>query len=171
MLVPLPLLVIVAVLFLGLLGWTIALARGRNPLPVPDPGSRIFSTPSVQAKDALIELLARHGLHERFRFDSAGVARSIFWDGTILNTPSAEVVAKLGGATSSIGLVAAEPVSAAHEAAALLQARGFSAQVVTDAEPELPIAFVCTNAFTGAVLNFRKHVIHLPRPTKAPRRA
>jgi hypothetical protein len=118
----------------------------------------------------LIEVLAAHGLQERFRFDSAGVARSIFWDGTILNTPSSEVVGKLGQATSSLGLVAADPSRAAAEAAAILEARGFSARIVTDAEPELPIVFVCTNAFTGAVLNFRKHVIHLPRPTKAPRR-
>ena len=35
-----------------------------------------------------------------------------------------------------------------------------------DAEPELPIAFVVTDAFTGTVLNFRKHVVHLPRPTR-----
>jgi hypothetical protein len=35
---------------------------------------------------------------------------------------------------------------------------------VLDAEPDLPIAFVVTNAFTGTVLNFRKHVIHMPQP-------
>jgi hypothetical protein len=170
MFVPLPLLIVVAVVLLTLVAWTTLLARRRNPLPFPDPGSRIFSTPSVQAKDALIEVLAAHGIYERFRADSAGVARSIFWDGTILNTPSPEVVGKLGQATSSIGLVAANPSEAAAEAAALLQARGFTATVVTDVEPELPIVFVCTNAFSGAVLNFRKHMIHLPRPTKAPGR-
>lgn len=169
MFVPLPLIIISAVLFLGLLVWATLLARGRNPLPFPDPGSRIFSTPSIAAKDALIALLAKHGVRERFRADSAGVARSIFWDGTIINTPSPEVLEKLGHPTSSIGLAATDPGQAANEAAALLQARGFSARIVNDVEPDLPIVFVCTDALSGAVLNFRKHMIHLPRPTKAPR--
>jgi hypothetical protein len=170
MFVPLPLLVVVAALVVALATWTVTLARRRNPLPFPDPGSRIFSTASLQAKDALIEVLAAHGIYERFRADSAGVARSIFWDGTILNTPSPDVIAKLGQATSSIGLVAANPAQAAKAAADTLRARGFSAEIVTDVEPELPIVFLCTNAFTGAVLNFRKHMVHLPRPTPAPRR-
>lgn len=170
MFVPLPVLVLSAVLVLGLLTWTILLARGRNPLPFPDPGSRIFSAASVQAKDALVEVLAVFGLYERFQFNSAGVARSIFWDGTIINAPSAEVASKLGQATSSIGLVAADPAAAAAQAAAVLQSRGFSAQLVSDAEPELPIVFVRTNALPGTVLNFRKHVVHLPRPSKPPRK-
>jgi len=37
--------------------------------------------------------------------------------------------------------------------------------VVADAEPELPIALVVTNALSCTVLNFRKHVIHLSRLT------
>lgn len=40
--------------------------------------------------------------------------------------------------------------------------------VVLDAEPELPIAFVVTDAMPGTVINFRRHVVHLPRPQPAP---
>ena len=82
------------------------------------------------------------------------------WDGTIINYPDPAVVQRLGSATASIGLVADDP------AAAFLTARGFSAEVVLDVEPELPIAFVVSNVFAGTVLNFRKHLIHMPRPPK-----
>jgi len=78
-----------------------------------------------------------------------------------------EVVAKLDGAASSIGLVARDP-AAAENAATFLRDKGFKARVVTDAEPELPIAFVVTDAFAGTVLNFRKHATRMPRPGSLP---
>ena len=59
---------------------------------------------------------------------------------------------------------AKDPIASANEAADFLRSKGFEAEVVLDAEPELPIAFVLTDALNGTVLNFRKHVIHLPRP-------
>ena len=40
--------------------------------------------------------------------------------------------------------------------------------VVLDAEPGLPIAFVVSDAMPGTVLNFRRHVIHLPKPQPVP---
>jgi hypothetical protein len=86
------------------------------------------------------------------------------WDGTIINYPDPEVTRRLGSSTASIGLVSRDPAQSAADVAAFLAQRGFEAQVVLDAEPELPIAFVVTNAFTGTVLNFRKHVMHMPRP-------
>jgi hypothetical protein len=89
------------------------------------------------------------------------------WDGTIINYPDPAVVQRLGSATASIGLVADDPAAVAHAAAAFLTARGFSAEVVLDLEPGLPIAFVVSNVFPGTVLNFRKHLIHMPRPSKA----
>ena len=159
--------ILVGVLFLvgSLVVWLIAIVRGRNPLPFPDHGSRIFTTPSAEAKAAIVALLRENGLSERFRADTGGVQRSIMWDGTIINTPTREVLAKLNGAAASIGLVATDPIASAEAAATFLRARGFQARVVTDAEPELPIAFVVTDALSSTVLNFRKHVIHLPRPT------
>lgn len=155
---------LVALLFAALATWSALLAAGRNPLPFPDPGSRIFAAPSAEAKDALVEVLVRHGLKERFQFDSSGISRSIMWDGTIINHSPPEVLQKLGNATSGIGLVADDPIASAHSAAEFLRARGFEARVVLDAEPGLPIAFVVTNATSGTVLYFRKYVIHLPRP-------
>lgn len=165
MFIPVSLLIGVALVILVLLSWACLVAWGRNPLPFPDRGNRIFSAASLPAKEAIVDLLAQHGVHERFQFNSEGVNRSIFWDGTIINQPSPAIVAQLGNATSSIGLVASDPNQAATAAASFLQARGFSAHIVTDAEPALPIVFVVTDALPGTVLNFRKHVIHLPRPT------
>ena len=163
----LPTWIIVSVLLvIAILGvWLIAILRGRNPLPFPDLGSRIFSTPSAEAKATVVALLREYGVSERFRFDTKGVQRSIMWDGTIINCPAPDIMAKLGTPAASIGLVVTDPVASAEAAATFLRGRGFQATVVRDAEPELPIAFVTTNAFIDTVLNFRKHVIHLPRPT------
>ena len=96
--------------------------------------------------------------------NSSGILRSILWDGTIINQAPPEVLEKLGHATASIGLVADDPVASANDAAQFLRSRGFEAKVVLDVEPELPIAFLVTNATSGTVLNFRRHMIHLPRP-------
>jgi hypothetical protein len=165
MFIPIEILGLAALIFGGVLAWLVAFLRGRNPLPVPDLGSRIFTTPSPAAKAAVIALLRQHGLRERFQFNSAGVLRSILWDGTIINTSEPAVLAKLKSPAASLGLVVTDPEASATAAAKFLRERGFSAEVVLDAEPELPIAFVVTDAFSGSVLNFRKHVRHLPRPT------
>jgi hypothetical protein len=150
--------------FVVLAAWTYLLASERNPLPFPDRGSRIFTTPSPEAKDAVVALLARHGVKERFQANSSGILRSIMWDGTIINQAPPDVLQKLGHASASIGLVSDDPVASANDAAEFLRSRGFEANVVLDAEPALPIAFVVTNATSGTVLNFRKHLIHMPRP-------
>jgi hypothetical protein len=161
-------LIVLACLFFAVLAiWSYLLVSGRNPLPFPDRGSRIFSTPSPEAKDAIVALLARHGVNERFQANSSGILRSIMWDGTIINQAPPDVLRKLGHASASIGLVAENPEASAIDAAEFLRSRGFEANVVLDAEPALPIAFVVTNATSGTVLNFRKHLIHMPRPQRA----
>ena len=169
MFVPTWFIVLACLVFAVLASWSYLLAIARNPLPFPDHGSRIFAAPSPEAKDAVVALLARHGVAERFQFNSHGVRRSILWDGTIINHSSPEVLAKLGDAAASIGLVVDDPVASANSAAEFLRSRGFEARTVLDAEPELPIAFVVTNALSGTVLNFRRHVVHLPRPQPVPR--
>lgn len=166
MFVPKWLIALVCLAVAVLVAWTWLLATNRNPLPFPDRGSRIFTTPSPEAKEAVVALLARHGIHERFEANSTGILRSIMWDGTIINYAPPEVLQKLGDADASIGLVADDPAASAHEAAAFLQSRGFEARVVLDAEPAIPIAFVVTNAMSGTVLNFRKHLVHMPRPER-----
>lgn len=146
MFIPIWILVLIGVLAVLFAIWATATINGRNPLPFPDRGSRIFAASSVEAKDALVELLGRHGMRERFRMDSSGIRRSIMWDGTIINHSPDEVRRKLNGATSCIGLVSEDPETDARAAAQFLYARGFDADVVTDAEPNLPIAFVVTRS-------------------------
>jgi len=135
------------------------LASGRNPLPFPDRGSRIFAAASPEAKAAIVEVFARNGLRERFRFDTDGVLRSILFDGTIINWSAPDVTHRLRHATSTIGLVADDPVARAEDAAAWLRSHGSSADVVRDAEPGLPVVFLLTDAMPGKVLNVRQHVI------------
>ena len=137
MFVPLWLGVPALVIALLVITWLTLILAGRNPLPFPDVGSRIYSATSPVAKAAIVELLAQHGVRERFQANSSNVLRSIMWDGTIINYPDPAVVRRLGSATASIGLVADDPAAAAHAAAAFLTTRGFSAEVVLDAQ-EVP---------------------------------
>ena len=164
MFIPKWILLLISFLMASLIFWLVLIALGRNPLPFPDNGSRIFSAASAEGKDAIVELLAIHGIKERFQANSEGVLRSIMWDGTIINLPSPEVAQKLNSPAASIGLVADDPIASANEAANFLRSKGFKAEVVLDVEPEIPIAFVLTDAMMGTVLNFRKHLIHMPQP-------
>jgi len=164
MYLPIWLLVTLLVPFGAATLWLGLILAGRNPLPFPDGGSRIFTAATPAAKAAVVELLAQYGVRERFQVNTTGVLRSIMWDGTIINCPDPEVTRRLGSPRASIGLVSPDPAHSAAQAAAFLKMRGFEAEVVLDAEPDLPIAFVVTNVFSGTVLNFRKHVIHMPRP-------
>ena len=129
-------------------------------------GSRIFAATSPEAKETLVSLLNQHGLKERFRFDSGGILRSILWDGTIINWSPPEIVTQVKGATSAIGISCEDPQKSAADACVILKSRGFSAEIVENVEPTLPIVFVLTDALSGAALNFRPHVTKLPRPPK-----
>lgn len=147
-----------------MLVWALFAVFGRNLLPVPDPGSRIFAARSVEAQEAILAIVERHGPQQRYWGITPGVRRAILWDWTLITVPSAETQAAVKGAAGSIGLVADDPSRRAEEAAAFLRAHGFSAQVVTDAEPELPIVFVVTDALVGTTLNFRRHAVRFPLP-------
>jgi len=46
-------------------------------------------------------------------------------------------------------------------ASSALQRHGFQAASVHDAEPGFPIAFVRTDALSGSVLMFRKHMLRM----------
>lgn len=168
MIVPKWLVVLVILLMAVLAAWAWLLAAGRNPLPFPDNGSRIFVAASPEAKDAVVAVLGQHGVKERFQANSAQVQRSIMWDGTIVNHSSPEVMGKVAPATSAIGLVVDDPLASAEAAAAFLRTRGFSAEVVQDVEPGFPVVFVLSDVMPGTAFNFRRHVIHMPRPAPAP---
>ncbi|MBX3476499.1 MAG: hypothetical protein KF910_02720 [Brevundimonas sp.] len=166
MFIPKWLLAVVLVLVASILGWSVMVAMGRNPLPFPDPGSRIFTASSVEGKDAVVALLERYGGKERLRADSAQVRRSIMMDGTIINHSTPAVMGLVGGADACIGLVASDPAAAAADAAEFLQSKGFRAEVVQDVEPGMPITFVLTDALTGSCINFRRDILHMMRSQK-----
>ena len=169
MFISLWLLIPICLILIGVLTWAFLAVNGRNPLPFPDNGSRIFAASSVEAKDAIVEICAVYGLKERFQANTNLVKRSIMWDGTIINQSAPEVYEKLDvmsscSVSSCIGLVSDDPQADAEKAAEFLKSRGFAAKIVSDVDTELPIVFVITDAMKGTALNFRKHVIHLPRP-------
>jgi hypothetical protein len=153
-----------ALAFLLLAAFSVALARERNPLPMPDRNYQVFTTSSPDAMFAVVDLLARHGHRPRFRADGEGVDRAILWDGTIINYTHPELFERLGRPAAAIGLVAADPVAAAMDAVAFFRERGYQAGMIEGAEPGLPIVFVTTDALNGSVLVFRKHVLRMGRP-------
>lgn len=147
-----------------LAAWATALSIGKNPLPWPDPGSRIFAAASPEGKAAIVDLLSRHGVDERFEVNSSGILRSIMWDGTIVNYSPPAFTQKVGNASSAIGIVSDEPLISAQRAADFLRSKGFEAEVIESAEPGMPVHFVITDAMLGTALNFRPPVTQMPAP-------
>lgn len=161
---------LVAVLLLA--AWTISLVRDRNPLPFPDRDYHVFSAKSTPALIALEELMQAQGHEPRFRVDSDDVERTIFSNGTIINHPRQTMLDRLGQPGAALGFVVADPEQSARETADLFRSRGFTAEFILDAEPGLPIAFVATDALSGSVIVFRKHVLKMGQkpPAWTPRR-
>ena len=149
------------VAMLLLVAWTVSLVRDRNPLPFPDRDYHVFSARSTSALIALEELMRTHGHEPRFRVDSDEVERTIFSNGTIINHPRETMLDRLGQPAAALGFVVADPEKAARETAELFRKSGFTADVVLNAEPGLPITFVSTDALSGSVIVFRKHILKM----------
>jgi hypothetical protein len=169
--VPKPLVWLVTLAGFALTAWTTSLVTNRNPLPFPDRDYHVFSAASPQALVALEQVMASYGNRPRFRIDSENVDRTVFANGTIINSPQPAMMALLGNPAGALGFVVSDPEKAAQETAEQLRRSGFDAEVVLNAEPGLPIAFVTSNALRGSVLVFRKHVLRMgpPPPAWTPR--
>jgi hypothetical protein len=170
-LVPNVLIVMVVLGVLILMTFLVALITDRNPLPFPDRDYHVFSASSPPALAALERLMQNFGHRPRFRIDSDQVDRTVFSNGTIINHPHSQISAVLGNPGGALGFVVSEPDGAARESAQLLEAAGFRAEVILDAEPGLPIAFVKTNALISGAVVFRKHVLKMGKkpPAWTPR--
>jgi hypothetical protein len=165
--VPTILVVAVPVATLLLMIWAMAVATDRNPLPIPDRDYHVFTAKSEAGLVVLEEIMHLHGHDPRFRADTEGVQRTIFSNGTIINHAQPQLLATLGEPSAALGFVVQDPDASAREVAALLRSRGFQADAIHGAEPGLPIAFVRTDALSGAALVFRKHVLRMgSRPDK-----
>lgn len=170
-LVPNVLILTSGVVVLLLIIFLVALIRDRNPLPFPDRDYHVFSVSSRPALAALERLMQKFGHIPRFRIDSEQVDRTVFSNGTIINHPHAQISTTLGSPGGALGFVVDDPDRAARESAQLLQEAGFQAEVILNAEPGLPIAFVTTNALLSGALVFRKHVLKMGQkpPAWTPR--
>lgn len=170
-LVPNVVILISAIALILLITYLLALVTDRNPLPFPDRDYHVFSASSRPALVALERLMLKFGHTPRFRIDSDEVDRTVFSNGTIINRPHPKISATLGTPGGALGFVVDDPDRAARESAQLLHEAGFQAEVILDAEPGLPIAFVTTNALISGALVFRKHVLKMGQkpPAWTPR--
>lgn len=170
-LVPNAVIFMAALVALILLAYLVALITDRNPLPFPDRDYHVFSASSPAALVALERLMQDFGHRPRFRIDSEQVDRTVFSNGTIINCPHPAMAAVLGNPGGALGFVVGDPVAAARASARMLEAAGFRADVILDAEPGLPIAFVKTDALISGAMVFRKHVLKMGQrpPAWTPR--
>ena len=170
-LVPNVLILMVGLVLLLLITFLVALSTDRNPLPFPDRDYHVFSASSRAALAALEQLMQKFGHKPRFRIDTDQVDRTVFTNGTIINHPHSQISAALGKPGGALGFVVSDPNGAARESAQILNAAGFQADVILDAEPGLPIAFVKTDALSSGALVFRKHVLKMGKkpPAWTPR--
>lgn len=160
-----------AIGLLVLIALLVALVTDRNPLPFPDRDYHVFSASSPQALVALEALMQKHGHRPRFRIDSEEVDRTVFSNGTIINYPRPQMFSALGQPGGALGFVVDDPDASARETASMLKAAGLQAEVVLNAEPGLPIAFVKTDALVSGAIVFRKHVLKMGQkpPAWTPR--
>lgn len=159
--VPVFVAILVPLLTLLIALWALALAHDRNPLPFPDRDYQVFSASSAEALVAMEEVMQSLGQRPRFRADSPNVQRTIFASGTIINQPDPRMSEMLGSPGAALGFVVDDPDATSRQVARQLQGRGFKSESIHDAEPGLPIAFVRTDALSGSVLVFRKHVLRM----------
>lgn len=152
--------VLVAFAF-ALAAWAMALANNRNPLPFPDHHYHVFSASSEKGLEAMERVMMSYGIRPRFRIDSENVDRTVFSNGTIINNPHPGMTTSLNDPAGALGFVVPSPDEAAQHTANELRRSGFEADVVLNAEPGLPIAFVTTNALRGTAIVFRKHVLKM----------
>ena len=154
-----------------LIAFLVVLITDRNPLPFPDRDYHVFSASSGPALVALERLMQTYGHRPLFRIDSDEVDRTMFSNGTIINHPHAQISAALGSPGGALGFVVRDPDRAARESAQLLEAAGLQAEVILNAEPGLPIAFVKTNALSSGALVFRRHILKMGKkpPAWTPR--
>ncbi len=160
-LVPNIVILIVGLGVLLLVVFLVVLITDRNPLPFPDRDYHVFSATSWTALVALERIMQMFGHRPRFRIDSDQVDRTVFSNGTIINHPHLQISTALGRPGGALGFVVRDPDRAARDAAQLLEAAGFEAEVILDAEPGLPIAFVKTDALISGTLVFRKHLLKM----------
>ncbi|GGA76122.1 hypothetical protein GCM10011521_12880 [Arenimonas soli] len=162
---------LVALGMLVLIAMVVALVTDRNPLPFPDRDYHVFSASSPEALVALEQLMKQHGHRPRFRIDSQEVDRTVFSNGTIINYPRPQIIGALGQPGGALGFVVDDPDASARETARMLKAAGLQAEVVLNAEPGLPIAFVKTDALVSGAIVFRKHVLKMGQkpPAWTPR--
>lgn len=153
--------IVTGISVLGLVAWAAALASNRNPLPFPDHHYHVFSASSEKALQALEDVMVSYGNRPRFRIDSENVDRTVFANGTIVNNPHPGMAARLNNPAGALGFVVRDPDTAAQNTAEQLRRSGFDAEVVLNAEPGTPIAFVTTNALRGTAIVFRKHVLKM----------
>ena len=159
--VPLSLAILVPLVTALLGAWTLALAFDRNPLPFPDRDYQVFSASSAKALVAMEDVMQSLGQQPRFRADSPNVQRTIFASGTIINQPDPRMLEALGTPGAALGFVVEDPDATARQVVLQLKQRGFQAASIHGAEPGLPIAFVRTDALSGSVLVFRKHMLRM----------
>lgn len=160
-------------ILLVLLGvWAISatiLLFGRNPLPVPDRGHRLYAVPNERARDAALQVFKLAGVRGAVRFRTGPSDQTVLSD----NTTTLHILSGDSGQSGNgVSLVVRNPARAAEEAVAILCQAGFSAQrLQTGAVSGLPsdeLVVITSDAFTGWALGFRRHQLKLPRPDFLP---
>lgn len=137
-------------------------------LVLRDPGSFIFAMrDDAMLKRVLNVVDATAKKRPAFDASTKSVERALFMSGLIINTSSAEVLARLGGSNAAMAFVVKHPESLAFTAAQMLRDAGCVAKVVADFDPEIPkgkmSAVICPD-LGGIAIIFRVHKMKMGPP-------
>jgi hypothetical protein len=123
--------------------------------------------PDEKAARVVVSMLHKLGrLPERFTFDPLPTHQTLLWDNTTVVIRYDDDPRMAGFARNAISVVVRDPRAAARQAAAMLEAAGFTATVIDDlVEPGGDkIAVVASDAFDGWILAVRRHILAMGKP-------
>lgn len=132
-------------------------------LPLRDVGHRAFAVTNKKAVKAILEVLSKNGLQERFSFDAGPTHQTLMSDNTTVLIQHEEE----NNSPNGLSLAVRNPLESAHLAALILKSFGFTAEAKEMTGLERRLVVVTSNAFMGWSLVFRRHILAMgPPPNK-----
>jgi hypothetical protein len=164
-------LIVSSVLNVALLAGLVSVALNYVSLPpfiAENRGGAIITAPDGKAWKTTVLLFNRLGNGPKYTTSNTDVTRAFMRNGEIINLPTPELHAKLGlDVVASRYFVVQDPGASARQAAAFLKDRGYSANIIIDAERQLnrgAMAVVTSNAFPHWALVLRKNGPNMGEP-------
>lgn len=133
--------------------------------PLNDEGFSVYTTPDINALQAVIDVCAENGLEPSKEITDENVIRALMSDGrTVFNTSRPEAWEAMGQPAGAPMLRVKNPREAADSAVRIFGDKGFEAEILegpVEEAVEGEMHFVSTDALACGLIGFREHVVKM----------